>query len=79
MFSAIAMSTNGLRSSKIAMTTSQVGEYLGVNATRVQRWIRDGKLKCFKTEEGDTRVFLKQVYAFVKIHGFPNATKIRAS
>ncbi len=68
-----------MESSKIAMTTHEVGEYLGVNPTRVQRWIRDKKLKCFKTEEGDTRVFLKQVYAFVKTHGFPNATKVKPS
>jgi excisionase family DNA binding protein len=66
-----------VESSKIAMTTREVSEYLGVNSTRVQRWIRDGKLKCFKTEEGDTRVFLKQVYAFVKIHGFPNTTRMK--
>lgn len=70
---------DNLESSKIAMTTDEVGQYLGVNATRVQRWIRERKLKCFKTEEGDTRVFLKQVYAFVKVHGFPNATKARTS
>lgn len=68
-----------MESSKIAMTPREVSEYLGVNATRVTRWIRDGKLKCFKTEEGDTRVFLKQVYAFVKTHGFPNATKAKVS
>jgi excisionase family DNA binding protein len=66
-----------MESSKIAMTTREVSEYLGVNSTRVQRWIRDGKMKCFKTEEGDTRVFLKQVYAFVKIHGFPNGTRMK--
>ena len=68
-----------MESSKIAMTTNEVSQYLGVNATRVQRWIREGKIKSFKTEEGDTRVFLKQVYAFVKVHGFPNATKAKAS
>lgn len=68
-----------MESSKIAMSPREVSEYLGVNSTRVQRWIRDGKLKCFKTEEGDTRVFLKQVYAFVKTHGFPNATKAKVS
>lgn len=68
-----------MESSKIAMTTHEVGEYLGVNAAKVQRWIKDRKLKCFKTEEGDTRVFLKQVYAFVKVHGFPNATKVKQS
>jgi excisionase family DNA binding protein len=62
-----------VESSKIAMSTREVCEYLGVNTPRVQRWIREGKLKCFKTEEGDTRVFLKQVYAFVKVHGFPKA------
>jgi excisionase family DNA binding protein len=66
-----------VESSKIAMTTREVGEYLGVNSQSVQRWIRDKKLKCFKTEEGDTRVFLKQVYAFVKTHGFPNASKAK--
>ena len=68
-----------MESSKIAMTPLEVSAYLGVNAARVQRWIRDGKLKCFKTEEGDTRVFLKQVYAFVKLHGFPNSTKVKMS
>lgn len=66
-----------MESSKIAMTTREVGEYLGVNATRVTRWIKDGKLKSFKTEEGDTRVFLKQVYAYVKVHGYPNATRVK--
>ena len=68
-----------MESSKIAMSPREVSEYLGVNATRVQRWIKDRKLKCFKTEEGDTRVFLKQVYAFVKIHGFPNSTRAKVS
>jgi excisionase family DNA binding protein len=68
-----------VESSKIAMTANEVGQYLGVNSTCVQRWIREGKLKCFKTEEGDTRIFLKQVYAFVKVHGFPHTSKARLS
>ncbi len=68
-----------MESSKIAMSMREVGEYLGVNGNRVQRWVRDGKLKCFKTEEGDTRVFLKQVYAFVKVYGFPNSSKTKTS
>ncbi len=68
-----------MESSKIAMSMREVGEYLGVNSSSVQRWVRDGKLKCFKTEEGDTRVFLKQVYAFVKVYGFPNGSKAKVS
>ena len=62
-----------MESSKIAMTKQEVGSYLGVNSTSVQRWIRQGKLKIFKTEEGDSRVFLKSVYAFVKTYGYPSA------
>ena len=60
-----------MESGKISLTINQVGDYLRAQSTTVNRWVKEKKLKAYRTDEGEQRVLLRNIYDFVRKHGFP--------
>ena len=53
------------------LTTSDVAEYCGVTRMGVSRWIRDGKLKAYRTPGGHFRILKSDFRIFLKCYGLP--------
>ena len=53
------------------LTTSDVAEYCSVTRMGVSRWIRDGKLKAYRTPGGHFRILKSDFRVFLKCYGLP--------
>lgn len=49
------------------LTLKQVKSMLGVSTRTIQRWDRDGKIKCTRTVGGMRRVHLSEVQRLLKL------------
>jgi len=53
------------------LTTNDVAEYCRVTRMGVSRWIRDGKLKAYRTPGGHFRILKSDFRDFLKCYGLP--------
>ncbi|MCG2770431.1 MAG: excisionase family DNA-binding protein [Anaerolineae bacterium] len=53
------------------LSTSDVAEYCRVTRMGVSRWIRDGKLKAYRTPGGHFRILKSDFRVFLKCYGLP--------
>jgi len=52
-------------------TTKQVGRFCGVDLTTVINWVKQGKLKAYKTAGGHRRIKKKDLIQFMKEYSIP--------
>lgn len=53
------------------LTTSDVAEYCRVTRMGVSRWIRDGKLRAYRTPGGHFRILKSDFRVFLECYGLP--------
>ena len=53
------------------LTSHEAAELLQVNPTSVNKWVSEGKLKCYKTPGGHRRIMWKDFEAFTSHYKMP--------
>lgn len=53
------------------LTTGEAARHCQVSVPALKHWIRDGKLRAFRTPGGHTRIELQEFQRFLRKHGMP--------
>lgn len=58
-------------SSRASLTTGGAASHCHVTSPAIKNWIREGKLKAFRTPGGHSRIEIKEFQRFLREHGMP--------
>lgn len=59
------------------LTSHEAGWYIQVNPSSINKWVKEGKLKAFRTPGGHRRITVGDFIAFLEAYEMPVPQKLR--
>lgn len=61
------------------LTTHEVAHYIKVNPSSVNKWVKEERIKAFRTPGGHRRIKVSDLHAFLLEHEMPVPNKVQAA